>query len=139
MFYEISAVAIVMVAGSVLITRRFTKNLNLMLKLQVDALAKVGEGSYDIRIPVATHDEVGIIAARTNEMIAGLRDRERIRATFGRYVSKEIRDVLLSKEARSVGETRDVTVLFCDLRAIPPQRGAKYRRAVTPIGKSPTL
>jgi len=56
------------------------------------------------------------IAARTDKMIEGLRDRERIREMFGKYMSREIRDVLLATSASHEAETRDVTILFCDLR-----------------------
>ncbi len=56
------------------------------------------------------------IAARTDKMIEGLRDRERIREIFGRYISNEIRDVILASEARPEAETRNVTILFCHLR-----------------------
>jgi len=56
------------------------------------------------------------IAACTNEIIQGLRDRERIREVFGRYMSKEIRDVILATGAPHEAETRNVTMLFCDLR-----------------------
>lgn len=57
------------------------------------------------------------IAARTNEMIESLRDdREHIREMFGRYMSKEVRDVILSTGAPHEAETRNVTILFCDLR-----------------------
>ena len=116
MTYEIGAVALVMVTVSVLITRRLTVNLKLLLKIHSAASMKVEEGVYDTRIPIVTSDEFGMIAAQTNGMIDGLRDREYIRETFGRYLSKEVRDVILSTRVPWEAETRNVTILFCDLR-----------------------
>ena len=126
---EISVVCIAVTLVSIWITRRFTTNLNLLLGLQLDALAKVETGAYDTAVPVVSRDEFGIIAARTNKMIEGLRDREYIREIFGRYMSKEVRDVILSAGAPHEAETRHVTILFCDLRGFtsfvetsPPRR-----------------
>jgi len=105
-----------MVAASLWITRRLTANLKLLLKLHLAALMRVEEGAYDIQIPVVTHDEFGMLAAQTNGMIDGLRDREYIKDTFGKYISKEVRDVVLSAGAPREAESRNVTILFCDLR-----------------------
>jgi len=99
MILEIGAVVSAMIIVSIRITSLFTTNLNLILELQTDVLARVQEGTYDTAVPVVTRDEFGIIASRTNEMIAGLRDREHIRDIFGRYMSKEVRDLILSTGA----------------------------------------
>ena len=50
-------------------------------------------------------------------MAAGLEERDRIRATFGRYVSEDVAKRVLSgtEGARMGGEVREVTVLFSDL------------------------
>jgi len=54
-----------------------------------------------------------------NEMLEGLRQRDFIRDTFGRYVSPEVaRTLLESPEGlRLGGEKREVTILMSDLRA----------------------
>jgi adenylate cyclase len=49
-------------------------------------------------------------------MIKGLRDREKIRETFGKYVSPEIRDHILADKIPLNGERREATLLFSDLR-----------------------
>src|SRR5258705_10485585 len=51
-------------------------------------------------------------------MIEGLRQRDFIRSTFGRYVSPEVaQELLASPEAQRLGgEKREVTVLMSDLR-----------------------
>lgn len=48
--------------------------------------------------------------------LASLREVERVRATFGRYVTPEIAEEALAGRLSSAGEARDVTVLFADLR-----------------------
>ena len=62
-------------------------------------------------------DEVGELTGRFNAMVEGLRERERIRETFGRYVDESVASTILHREGTGVlaGETRDATVLFTDI------------------------
>jgi len=79
-----------------------------------DALTLIGEGELNIRIPVFDGTELGSLQAGFNRMAAGLRERERIRDVFGRYVGPEVvREALTSD--RLGGEERFVAVLFVDL------------------------
>jgi adenylate cyclase len=49
-------------------------------------------------------------------MVAGLRERERIREAFGTYVDPEVAEHILENADAARGEEADVTVLFCDVR-----------------------
>ena len=51
-----------------------------------------------------------------NQMVQGLREREELRETFGRYVSPQVRDEILAGRARRDDGLRDVSILFADLR-----------------------
>ena len=83
-------------------------------------LRKVHDGDFGSRVKVTTNDELGYVGDVINEMSAGLREREWIKELFGKYVSSEIRDELLSQRIPTNGEIRDVTVLFADLRDYTP-------------------
>ena len=63
-------------------------------------------------------DELGRLTRGFNEMLEGLRQRDFIRSTFGRYVSPEVaRTLLESPEGLKLGgDKRVVTVLMSDLR-----------------------
>ena len=52
-------------------------------------------GNLDTRIQIASRDEIGRLAASFNRMTEGLRMRERIRETFGRYVDRRIAEQLI--------------------------------------------
>jgi adenylate cyclase len=84
------------------------------------ALARVGQGDLDTRAPVVSNDEIGAVAEGFNRMVEGLRERERIRDTFGRYVSPEVRDEILAAGTGRRGFIREVTILFSDLRDFTP-------------------
>jgi adenylate cyclase len=84
----------------------------------IEAASAISGGRLDVRVALARKDEFGLLGHHFDDMAAGLQDRERIRATFGRYVSEDVaKRVLNSAEgARMGGEVREVTVLFSDLR-----------------------
>ena len=80
--------------------------------------ARVQAGDLNVTLRVRSRDEVGRLTRAFNDMIEGLRQRDFIRDTFGRYVSPEVaQELLASPEARRLGgEKREVTVLMSDLR-----------------------
>ena len=84
----------------------------------VKATTAVAGGDLQARVAIDRTDELGVLAAHFDRMAAGLQERERLRAMFGRYVSEDVaRAVLASPEAASVGgDLREVTILFSDLR-----------------------
>lgn len=88
------------------------------------AMAEVGKGRLDVRCAVVSNDEIGAVTEGFNRMVEGLREREVIRETFGRYVSPEVRDEILagraSRDGALSGDLREVTILFADLRDFTP-------------------
>ncbi len=83
------------------------------------AMARVGEGDLDQDLEASSGDELGQLTCVFNSMTAGLRQRERLRATLGRYVSSEVAERIL-EEADDLdlrGEVREVSVLFLDMRS----------------------
>ena len=81
------------------------------------AMAEVSKGDLSQRVPVTSNDEVGELTGQFNTMVEGLRERERIRETFGRYVDESVASTILRREGQGVlaGETREATVLFTDI------------------------
>jgi adenylate cyclase len=84
------------------------------------AMAEVARGKFDTRCAVVSNDEIGAVAEGFNRMVEGLRERESIHETFGKYVSPEVRDEILAGRASLAGGLREVTILFCDLRDFTP-------------------
>jgi adenylate cyclase len=84
------------------------------------AMERVGRGDLEARAPVVSKDEIGAVAEGFNRMVTGLRERERIRETFGKYVSPEVRDEILAGRVSLGGQMREVTILFSDLRDFTP-------------------
>jgi class 3 adenylate cyclase len=96
------------------------------------AMGRLRRGDFDARSPsVKRQDEVGDLARAFDEMAQGLRERERLRGTLGRYVSGDVAERILSESSdlALAGEVRRVTVLFLDVRGftaisekLPPEQ-----------------
>lgn len=98
-------------------TRLIYRSIQAPLKELVSKMEKVASGDLTIRTSVMCDDEIGQLKSHFNSMVAGLAEREKIKQTFGKYVSPEIaRKLLEESEINPDGETLSATVLFSDIR-----------------------
>jgi len=93
------------------------------------AMDRVRRGDLGVRLPVRSNDELGNLAATFNTMIEGLAERDRVKETFGRFVTPAIAQAILSDPPRPGGQMTEVSVLFSDIRNytticenLPPDR-----------------
>jgi adenylate cyclase len=94
-----------------------TRSLVDPVKRLVGGTRAVEAGDLDVEILVRTHDELATLATSFNHMVVGLREKERIRDTFGQYVDPRIVKSLLENRMPSDGGERQVmTVFFSDLQ-----------------------
>ncbi|MFZ3040409.1 MAG: adenylate/guanylate cyclase domain-containing protein [Thiobacillus sp.] len=93
-----------------------TRSLVDPVKRLVGGTRAVEAGDLDVEIMVRTHDELATLATSFNHMVAGLREKERIRATFGQYVDPRIvKNLLENRIGADKGERQVMTVFFSDL------------------------
>ena len=81
-------------------------------------MRQVAKGDYQVRLPVTSDDEMGHAAGRFNEMVEGLSEREYLRDTFGKYVSKSVAAAILDNRDRAgrvVDTTAEATLMFTDI------------------------
>jgi adenylate cyclase len=104
------------VIGAFLIARRIAQPLTELSS----AMGRLQQGDFEVRSQAAqqANDEVGDLSRAFNAMADGLKQRERLRGTLGRYVSGDVADRILeeSDDLKLPGETRRVTVMFLDVR-----------------------
>ncbi|MDG4668593.1 adenylate/guanylate cyclase domain-containing protein [Mycobacterium sp. 236(2023)] len=102
----------------------------------VDAMADVEKGEIDRTIDVYEWSEIGRLQSGFNRMVAGLRERDRLRDLFGRHVGEEVArrafDQAPDHEASS-GDERDVAILFIDLVGSTELAAAREPHAVAQI------
>jgi adenylate cyclase len=73
-------------------------------------------------VPVISHDEFGIIANQTNQMIVNLKQKERIEKALGKYMSPTVANAILHNEQETQlgGRELNLAILFTDLRDFTP-------------------
>jgi len=93
----------------------------------------MAQGDYGEPLPVAGRDEIGQLTLSFNDMVTGLKERDFISNTFGRYVDPEIaRDLLSRPEAsRMGGEKREVVILLDSITRL----ARAYNTVIPPSGK----
>jgi adenylate cyclase len=86
------------------------------------AAAEVENGNFSLEIAEDRSDEIGQLKRRFNNMVRGLKQRDLIERTFGRYVDKKIAQELMNRpEALHLGgKEHVVTILIADLRGFTP-------------------
>lgn len=119
-FKEILFAFSVLFFMSLFILGRYSSNLKAILANQLSAMESIIQGEYETNVPVVSNDEFGLIAAKTNDMISGLQERDHCQISFGKYVAPEISEKILGGEISQEGEMSTVTMLFCDLRGYTP-------------------
>jgi adenylate cyclase len=80
-----------------------------------EALAHVERGNLDTEVRIHDGSELGVLQAGFNSMVAGLREREKLRDLFGRHVGHHVANSALERGAELGGEHREAAVLFVDL------------------------
>jgi adenylate cyclase len=100
------------IVGTALVVLYMVKPINIL----ADAAKEVGKGNLTQKVYIKRRDEIGQLATTFNEMVEGLKERDFIRNTFGKYVSTQIMDAILKGDLKLGGEKRKVTILLSDIR-----------------------
>lgn len=79
------------------------------------ALKRVEDGDLSANLVVFDGTELGELQRGFNSMVAGLRERERVRDLFGRHVGREVAAAAELQRPTLGGEERHVAVLFVDI------------------------
>ena len=116
-------VSVMLLIIAFVITMSLSRLILNPLKNLTEASKRIQKGDYKSRVGIVTSDELGELADSFNDMADSLAEKEFMRDTFGKVVDPEVRDYLMSGAGRASlgealgGETREVTVLFCDIRS----------------------
>jgi adenylate cyclase len=86
------------------------------MRTLVIGMREVLKGNLHYRSRIDREDEIGFLARSFNEMVDGLEEREHIKDTFGRFVSRDVAEAVLAGRVPLEGERRDVSILFQDIR-----------------------
>jgi class 3 adenylate cyclase len=87
-------------------------------RILVKGVRAIGAGDMDQHIKLKGKNEFAVLAEAFNDMALNLREKEFIKSTFERYVSKELVTDLLKRkdEIKLGGDEVTVSILFSDIR-----------------------
>lgn len=81
----------------------------------VDAMAEIEHGRIGNFVDVYERSEIGRLQSGFNRMVAGLRERDRLRDLFGRHVGVDVARRAIEQGASLSGDVGEAAVLFVDL------------------------
>ena len=106
-------------AGAALVARRVSQPVMALAA----AARRVAGGDFSGGVALGQRDELGELGRTFNEMVAGLRERDRVRQELERaerlkrFFSPQLADILATGDDATLGShRREITVVFCDLR-----------------------
>lgn len=87
------------------------------------AAQAVAQGRLDVQVPLMRADEFGSLIGEFNRMVVELREKERLRRTFGLHVGAKAAEQILARDPGLGGSEQIITVMFVDIRSFT-QRSA---------------
>jgi adenylate cyclase len=113
---RILIIGVVALAAALLVGMLLAGGIIQPVKTLVGAMRAVLGGNLQQHAQIERGDEIGFLARSFNEMIDGLREREHIKNTFGRFVSRDVAAAVLDGRVPLGGERLEVSILFQDIR-----------------------
>jgi adenylate cyclase len=101
---------------SIVIVTLMSRRVRGCMQELLGKMRRVLQGDLSQHWSPHTTDEFFDLGAGFNAMLLGLRERETIKDTFGRFVSREVATAVLEGRVPLRGEAREVTILFQDVR-----------------------
>ena len=104
-------------AISVVLGARLASIMSRALMRVNVALKRLAVQEYVHVDAIKTGDELEDLAAGFNTMVDGLRERDKLKVTMGKYMTAAVMDHLLAGKVSLGGESIKVTILFTDIRS----------------------
>ncbi len=98
----------------VALTNRLHRSLGELLA----GTKEVEGGRLDVNLPVNSTDEIGQLSHSFNQMVGQLKEKERVKDTFGKYLDPRIVARLIETQGdnAAASERRPATVFFSDIK-----------------------
>ncbi|OLE97777.1 MAG: hypothetical protein AUG75_04150, partial [Cyanobacteria bacterium 13_1_20CM_4_61_6] len=81
------------------------------------AAQAVTQGQFDVEVPLRRADEFGVLIGEFNRMVTELREKEKLRQTFGAHVGRRAAEEILTRDPGLGGTEQIITVMFVDIRS----------------------
>jgi adenylate cyclase len=109
-------IMIIVLNLAILIVYFFSKTITNPITRLFSATKEIERGNFRVDITPTSEDEIGELTRSFVHMGRGLEEREKLKETFGKFVNKEIADLVLKGEVKLGGERKTATIFFSDIR-----------------------
>lgn len=110
-------IALIVLNLAILFVYFFSKTITKPIRKLVSVSNEIRNGKFDISVKSKSRDEIGILSESFEDMARGLAEREKMKDAFGKFVNKEIADMILKNELKLGGERKTAAVFFSDIRS----------------------
>lgn len=113
----LAVVGIALLIGSFLVAFLLGRRMASPMQQLAEAAQLVQSNNLDEvkPLPISSVRQLAAAATAFNEMVAGLKERAKIRDLFGKYVPHDVAALLLSDENTAEPRNAEATVLFLDI------------------------
>ncbi len=109
-------IMIIVLNCAILIVYFFSKTITTPIVRLLGATKEIENGNFRVDIVPSSGDEIGELTTSFVAMGRGLEEREMLKETFGKFVSKDIAELVLSGKVKLGGERKSATIFFSDIR-----------------------
>ena len=102
---------------AMLLGARLASRMSRGIRDVASAFGRLEKEDFSHVTPPRSGDELEALARGFNTMTDGLRERQKLRATLGKYLTETVMEHLLRGRLELGGETLTVTILFSDIRS----------------------
>lgn len=102
--------------GAILVIIFFSGSLTKPIIRLVEAARKIEHGDLDVKLVPKSGDEAGLLTASISQMARGLRERDLVKETFGKFVDFVVAEQAIKGGMKLGGERRTAAILFSDMR-----------------------
>lgn len=113
----IMTLTVLAVLLGVLVSFVITRGVVNPVKRLVHGMHEVRDGDLEIMVEPTTKDEIAWLSEGFNDMVEGLRAKERITQTFGKYVDSRVVENMIGNPlmTKPGGDRREMTIFFSDM------------------------
>jgi adenylate cyclase len=103
--------------SSILIVFIFANTLTKPILNLVEGTKQIEKGDFKLSLRPSANDEVGLLTNSFVKMGKGLEEREKVKDALGRFVNKEVAEMVLKGELKLGGERKNCAIFFSDIRS----------------------
>jgi class 3 adenylate cyclase len=117
---NIAIFTLVIIIIALIFARFLARLIAAPIEQMVAGTQRIAAGNFDQPLAIKRRDEIGQLASSFNSMAAGLKQRDLIKDTFGKFVSPRLVEDFLTDPKRLQLSRRVQTVLMSDLENFTP-------------------